>query len=117
MLCCAMLGHVVMSGSLRPHGLAPLSRGILWAVVGSSWSGWSCPPPGDLPSPGIELRSSSVPADVLSSEPPGKPQNTGVGSLSRAGGPPNPGVEPGSPVLEVDSLSPELPGKPNILHS
>ena len=37
-----------------------------------SWSGWPCPPPGDLPKPGIEPRSSSLQADSLPSEPPGK---------------------------------------------
>ena len=37
------------------------------------WSGLPCPPPGDLPNPGIELRSPSLQADSLASEPPGKP--------------------------------------------
>ena len=46
------------------------------------WSGLSCPPPGDLPNPGIEPRSPALWADSLPSEPPGKPKNTGVGSLS-----------------------------------
>ena len=32
-----------------------------------------CPPPGDLPNPGIEPRSPALQADSLSSEPPGKP--------------------------------------------
>ena len=41
-----------------------------------------CPPPGDLPNPGIEPRSPTLQADSLLSEPPGKPKNTGVGSLS-----------------------------------
>ena len=36
----------------------------------------------DLPNPGIETRSPSLQADSLPSEPPGKPKNTGVGSLS-----------------------------------
>ena len=40
------------------------------------------PPPGDLPNSGIEPRSPTLPADSLSSEPPGKSKNTGVGSLS-----------------------------------
>ena len=40
------------------------------------------PPPGDLPNSGIEPRSATLPADSLSSEPPGKSKNTGVGSLS-----------------------------------
>ena len=41
-----------------------------------------CPPLGDLSYPGIEPRSSTVQADSLLSEPPGKPKNTGVGSRS-----------------------------------
>ena len=41
-----------------------------------SWSGLPCPPPG------IEPRSSSLQVDPLPYEPPGKPKNTGVGSLS-----------------------------------
>ena len=35
-----------------------------------------------MPNPGIEPRSSTLQADSLPSEPPGKPKNTGVGSLS-----------------------------------
>ena len=35
-----------------------------------------------LPDPGIELGSSALQADSLPSEPPGKPKNIGVGSLS-----------------------------------
>ena len=41
-----------------------------------------CPPPGNLPNPGIEPRSPTLQADSLPSEPSGKPKNTGVGSLS-----------------------------------
>ena len=37
------------------------------------WSGLPCPPPGDLPNPGIEPRSLALQADSLLSEPPGKP--------------------------------------------
>ena len=32
-----------------------------------------CPPPGDLPNPGIEPRSTTLWADSLPAEPPGKP--------------------------------------------
>ena len=59
---------------------APLSMGILqvgileWVVMPSSW--------GYLRNPGIEPRSSTLQADSLPSQPPGKPKNTGVGSLS-----------------------------------
>ena len=46
------------------------------------WSGLPCPPPGDLPHPGIEPGSPALRADSLPAEPPGKPKNTEVGSLS-----------------------------------
>ena len=46
------------------------------------WSGEPFPSPGDLPNPGIEPRSSTFRADSLPAKPPGKPKNTGVGSLS-----------------------------------
>ena len=36
----------------------------------------------DLPNPGIKLRSLTLQVDSLPTEPPGKPNNTGVGSLS-----------------------------------
>ena len=39
------------------------------------WSGLPCPPPGDLPNPGIEHRSPTLQVDSLLSEPPGKPKN------------------------------------------
>ena len=37
---------------------------------------------GDLPNPVVEPRSLALQADSLPAEPPGKPKNTGVGSLS-----------------------------------
>ena len=46
------------------------------------WSGLPLPSPGDLPDPGIEPRSPTLQADSSLSESPGKPKNTGVGSLS-----------------------------------
>ena len=46
------------------------------------WSGLPFPPPGDLPNPGIEPRSPALQANSLPAESPGKPKNTGVGSLS-----------------------------------
>ena len=74
------------------------------------WSRLPCPPPGDLPNPGIEPRSPTLQADSSPSEPQGKPKNTGVGSLSLLQG--DPGIEPGSPALQVDSLPAEPQGKP-----
>ena len=40
------------------------------------------PSPGYLPNPGIEPRSPALQADSLPAGTPGKPKNTGVGSLS-----------------------------------
>ena len=48
----------------------------------NTWSGLPCLPSGDLPNAGVEPRSPILQADSLPSEPPGKPKNTGVGSLS-----------------------------------
>ena len=39
------------------------------------WSELPFLSPGDLPNPGIEPRSPALQADVLPSEPPGKPHN------------------------------------------
>ena len=44
--------------------------------------GFHAPSPGDLPNPGIKPRSPAFQADSLLSEPPEKPMNTGVDSLS-----------------------------------
>ena len=46
------------------------------------WTGQLFPSPGDLPNPGTEPRSPALQVDSLPAEPPGKPKNTGVGSLS-----------------------------------
>ena len=68
--------HSVMSNSLWPHGLSmEFSRP-------EYWSGYSFDFPGDLPNPGIEPRFPALQVDSLPAEPPGKPKNTGVGSLS-----------------------------------
>ena len=74
------------------------------------------PPPGDLPNPGIELRYPALQVDSLLSEPPGKPKNTGMGSLSLLQG-----------ILLIQELDrdllhcsahlpAELPGKPILYH-
>ena len=48
----------------------------------SVWGGLPCLLPGDLPNLGMEPRSPALLVDSLPSKPPGKPKNTGVGSLS-----------------------------------
>ena len=54
-------------------------RGILQARI-LEWV--AMPSSRDLPSPGIKPRSLALQVDSLPSEPPGKPKNTKVGSLS-----------------------------------
>ena len=49
---------------------APLPKGFSRQEY---WSGLPFPSPGDLPDPGVEARSPTLQADVLISEPPGKP--------------------------------------------
>ena len=62
------------------------------------WSGWQCPPPGELPSPGIKSRSPTLQANSLPSEPAGKPKNNGMDSLSLLQGNfPIQGSNPGLP--------------------
>ena len=69
------------SCSLSMGGLQPTRLRCPWGFSKQEyWSG--LPPPGDLPNPGIEPRSPALRADSLPAEPPGKPKNTGVGSLS-----------------------------------
>ena len=57
-------------------------HGILQVRILEYWSGQLFSLPGNLPNTGIEPRSPTLQADSLISEPPGKPKNTGVGSLS-----------------------------------
>ena len=82
-MCCAVLSPSVMSDSLWHHGLQPARLLCSWGFSRQEhWSGLPCPPPGDLPNPEIKPRSPTLQADSLLSEPPGKPKNTGVSSLS-----------------------------------
>ena len=76
------------------------------------WSGEPFPSPGDLPSPGMEPRSSTLQVDSLPAEPQGKPKNTGVGSLSLLQRIFPTRIEPGSPALQADSLPAEPQAKP-----
>ena len=46
------------------------------------WRGVAFPSPGDLTNPGIKPRSPALQVDSLPAEPPEKPKDIGVGSLS-----------------------------------
>ena len=66
----------------NPMGCSPPGssvNGILQARI-LEWV--AMPSSRDLPNPGIKPRSPALQADSLLSEPPGKPMNIGVGSLS-----------------------------------
>ena len=79
----SVFSRSVVSNSLWPHGLWPSRLLCPWGFSRQGyWNGPPCPPPGILPNPGIEPRSPTLWADSLPAEPPGKPMNTGVGSLS-----------------------------------
>ena len=56
----------------KVHGILH-ARILEWVAI---------PSPGDLPNRGIEPRSPALQKNSLPAEPPGKPKNTGVGSLS-----------------------------------
>ena len=67
----------------NPWTVAPARLLCPWGFSRQEcWNGLLYPPPGDLPGPGIKPRSPSLQADSLRPEPPGKPKNTGVVSLS-----------------------------------
>ena len=66
-----------------PMDCSPPKLLCLWGFSRQEYrSGLPCPPPGDLPNSRIESRSPTLQADSLPTEPPGKPKNTGVNSLS-----------------------------------
>ena len=78
-----VLSCSVLSSSLQLYGLQPIRLLCPWGFSRQDyWSGLPCLPPGDLPKPGIEPRCPALQADSLPTETPGKPKNTGVGSLS-----------------------------------
>ena len=80
--------------TLWPHGLQPAR---LLCPRGFSrqeyWSGLPCPPPGDLPNPGIEPKFPALQADSLPSEPSGKP-GEGFGIWMNSTCQPSPGYLP-----------------------
>ena len=73
--CCAVLTAQLCPTLCNPMNAArqaPLSMGFSRQEY---WSGLPCPPPGDLPNPGIKPRSPAFQVDFfLLFEPPGKPR-------------------------------------------
>ena len=81
--CALFICSLTLSDSLQPHGLQPTSLLCPWGFSRQKyWSGLPCLLPGDLPTSGMEPRPPVLQAYSLPAEPPEKPKNTGVGSLS-----------------------------------
>ena len=57
-----------------PTDCSPSGSSVHGILRQEYWSGLPCPPPGDLPSPGIKPRSPALQVDSLPTEPPGKPR-------------------------------------------
>ena len=56
-----------------PMDYSPLGSSVHGILQARNWKGLPCPPPGQLPNPGMESRSPTLQADPLPSEAPGKP--------------------------------------------
>ena len=65
-----------------PTDCSPPGSSVHRILQARTWKWVAIPPPGYLPNPGIKPRSPKLQADSLLPEPPGKPKNTRVGSLS-----------------------------------
>ena len=71
------------------------------------------PSSGGSSQPRDQTQISRIAGGFFTSEPSGKPKDTGVSSLIPSPEDlPDPGMEPGSPPLQADSLPAELPGRP-----
>ena len=69
-MCAYLLSHVLLF--VIPGTVASQATLFMGFSRQEYWSGLPCPPPGDLPNPEIEPRSTTFQADSLPSEPPGK---------------------------------------------
>ena len=82
-VCTCVFNCSVVSESLIPWTAAhqaPLSMGFSRQ---EHWSGWPCPPPGDLPNPGIEPRSPHCGQILYRLSHQGGPERNISGSYSR----------------------------------
>ena len=101
---CTVLSCSVMSNSWWPLGQSPFSRQ-------EYWSGLPCPPPWDLPNPGINRGLLNCRRILYHLSHQGNPRLLGWVAYSFSRGSPDPGIKLGSPALQGGSLPAELPGK------
>ena len=83
--CCCSVASVVCN-SVTPWTVARQALLSVGFFRQEYWSGLPCPPPGDLPNPGIEPMSPvshALQEDSLPTEPPGKLQNVNIEYLHR----------------------------------
>ena len=76
------MSEVSESCSIMSNSVIPWTRKSMEFSSPEYWSVQLFPSPRYLPNPGIKPRSPTLQADSLPAEPPGKPKNTKVGSLS-----------------------------------
>ena len=74
---CQSVSHSVVSNSLQLMDCTPPGSSIHGFSRQEYWSGLPFPSPGDLPNPEIKPRSSTMQADSLPTELPGKPIRPG----------------------------------------
>ena len=65
------VSHSVVSNSCDPKDCSLPGSSVFGILQARNWSGLPFPSPGDLSDQGIELRSPTLQADSLPSEPPG----------------------------------------------
>ena len=70
---CGCISHSIMSNSCDPMDCIPPGSSVHGIVQAKTLEWVAMPPPGDLPNPGIVLRSPALQADSLPPKPPGKP--------------------------------------------
>ena len=73
---CDSVNCSVVSDSVTPWTVACQAPLSIRFPRQEYWSGLPCPPPGNLPNPGMEPRSLALQVDSLPSELPGKPLGT-----------------------------------------
>ena len=71
------------------------------------WSGLPCRPPGDLPNPGMELRSPALRAGSLPADPSGRPMHHGLSRSVMSDS-----LQPPRYLFPI-SLFPSLPSRPS----
>ena len=78
-------GREAREGVLHANSLQCMTLSTPWTLARQAplavefsrqecWNGLPCPPPGDLPDPGIKPASPALADGFFTTEPPGKPQ-------------------------------------------